>query len=75
MTAAADLVFVISEFLLRQRSPLNSNVHLVGNAGDIKGFAQARAIREPPAELASLRGPKIGFHGTLSADKIDVPLR
>jgi glycosyltransferase involved in cell wall biosynthesis len=74
LTRRADLVFVVNDYLLEQRSALNANCHFVGNAGDVRSFAEARDSQAPPVDMAALPVPRVGFHGTLTGDKIDVPL-
>jgi glycosyltransferase involved in cell wall biosynthesis len=74
MTRSADLVFVVNDFLLKQRRAWNARCRFVDNAGDVRSFAAARSPIHVPADIASIDGPRIGFHGTLTSDKIDVPL-
>jgi glycosyltransferase involved in cell wall biosynthesis len=74
MTRCADLVFVVNNYLLEQRQAWNANCRFVGNAGDVIGFAEARNSHVAPDDVARLRRPLIGFHGTLTGDKLDVPL-
>jgi glycosyltransferase involved in cell wall biosynthesis len=74
LTQKADLVFVVNEYLHGQRSEWNSRCHLVGNAGDVRAFAAARRVHGAPGDISRLPAPRIGFHGTLTADKIDVRL-
>jgi glycosyltransferase involved in cell wall biosynthesis len=74
LTRRADLVFVVNDYLLEQRRPWNANCRFVGNAGDVIGFAEARNSPVAPRDMAGIRRPRIGFHGTLTGDKLDVPL-
>ena len=74
LTRRADLVFVVNEYLLEQRRALNSHTRFVGNAGDVRGFAAARGVDSIPPDLATTPAPRIGFHGTLTGDNLDVPL-
>jgi glycosyltransferase involved in cell wall biosynthesis len=74
LTERADLVFVVNDFLFDQRRAWNASVRHVGNAGDVKGFMRARATGEIPNDLRALGSPVIGFHGTLTGEKIDVRL-
>jgi glycosyltransferase involved in cell wall biosynthesis len=74
MTRRADLVFVVNDYLLEQRRRWNTNCRFVGNAGDVIGFAEARKSPVAPRDLAGIPGPRVGFHGTLTGDKLDVPL-
>jgi glycosyltransferase involved in cell wall biosynthesis len=70
-TVAADLVFVTSKRLARQRRPLNGRCVEVGNAADVRLFATARSNPPRPADLGVATGPVVCFHGTLSAQKLD----
>jgi glycosyltransferase involved in cell wall biosynthesis len=73
LTEAADVVLTTSRTLQEQRSALNPNCHLVGNAADIDLFAQARNGGVSAAsDLSSLSGPVLGFHGALSGYKLDL---
>jgi glycosyltransferase involved in cell wall biosynthesis len=74
LTRRADLVFVVNEYLLEQRRQWNPRCHLVGNAGDVRGFAEARSSHPAPPDVVTIPRPRIGFHGTLTGDKLDVPL-
>jgi glycosyltransferase involved in cell wall biosynthesis len=73
-TAAADVVFVTSERLARQRRELNERCVEVGNAADVRLFASARANQPRPADLGVTTGPIVCFHGTLSSQKLDAVL-
>jgi glycosyltransferase involved in cell wall biosynthesis len=70
----ADLVVVSAERLLRSKSPLNPQTHLIRHGTDWNHFRKAI---EPgttvPVELAALPKPIIGFHGLL-ADWVDYEL-
>jgi glycosyltransferase involved in cell wall biosynthesis len=74
LTRRADLVFVVNEYLHGQRSEWNARCHFVGNAGDVHLFAEARTSPRAPDDVAHLPTPRIGFHGTLTGDKLNVPL-
>jgi glycosyltransferase involved in cell wall biosynthesis len=74
MTRHADLVFVVNDYLLEQRRAWNARCLLVGNAGDVRTFAEARDSQVTPPDVAGIRHPRIGFHGTLTGDKLDIPL-
>lgn len=72
LTRAADVVLTTSERLLAERTPLNPNTHLLGNAADVDLFARARSLRQPaPQAISGLRHPIIGFHGAVTSYKID----
>ena len=40
----------------------------------MRRFAEARNSPVAPPDLAGIPSPRIGFHGTLTGDKLDVPL-
>lgn len=70
----ADLVFVLSHKLLEENRQYNSNIHLLANAVDFDLFAQARSeSTEIPADISSIRGPRIGYIGTIN-EKVNVEL-
>lgn len=73
-TAAADLVFVTTARLARQRRKLNDRCVEVGNAADVRLFASARASQPSPPDLGAAPGPLVCFHGTLSSQKLDAAL-
>jgi glycosyltransferase involved in cell wall biosynthesis len=73
-TAAADLVFVTSPRLGRQRRLLNERCVEVGNAADIDLFARARRNLSRPPDLAAATEPIVCFHGTLGDQKLDAGL-
>ncbi|MEW9834478.1 glycosyltransferase [Mesorhizobium marinum] len=71
---ASDVVFVTAPPLAAKARKLNGNVHLVPNVVDPAHFATAMAPGPLPDDLARIPGPRLGFHGTLSAYKIDTDL-
>ena len=73
-TETADLVFVTSPRLGRQRRLLNERCVEVGNAADIDLFATARRTLPMPPDLAAATGPIVCFHGTLGDQKLDARL-
>jgi hypothetical protein len=73
-TAAADLVFVTSRRLGRQRRLLNERCVEMGNAADIDLFATARGALPRPPDLGAATGPLVCFHGTLGDQKLDAGL-
>jgi glycosyltransferase involved in cell wall biosynthesis len=74
LTERADLVFAATQAFLEQRSPLNPKCHLVSNAGDVLLYSTARSGMPEPDDLRDLSRPRIGFHGTLRGDKMNVGL-
>lgn len=74
LTRLADRVFVSSIPLLSQRRALNASCIYVGNACDVGAFGAVRAgVPDHPA-LVEIPEPRIGFHGALTRDKLDVDL-
>jgi glycosyltransferase involved in cell wall biosynthesis len=74
LTARADLVFVVDDYLYEQRSEWNSACRLVGNAGDVRSFGGARELIGEPKDMRELSRPRVGFHGTLTGETLDLPL-
>ena len=68
----ADIVFTTTSRIVEAYGA--AGAHAVGNAADVNLFAQTRAEIDTAAELAAMRRPLIGFHGTLSSHKLDVDL-
>lgn len=73
-TLEADIVFVTSARLARQRRLLNARCVQVGNAADVPLFASARGSLPRPEDLGPEPGPVVCFHGTLSEQKLDAGL-
>lgn len=71
----ADVCYVTAPHLKKQCQPHNSNTYYLSNVVDIDHFSQQKEARpECPAELASIRRPRIAYHGVLSDFKIDFGL-
>ena len=68
------LVFATSRTIYERHRLVNSETHLVPNAGDYEHFVRAadRSIAAP--EVAGLRSPVIGFAGNFLASKVDFGL-
>lgn len=70
----ADIVFTACQTLLDRKKPYNPETHLSTHGVDHEMFARAldpdTAI---PDDIADLRGPILGFFGTLD-DWVDLPL-
>jgi glycosyltransferase involved in cell wall biosynthesis len=74
MLSVADLVIVTSPALLEAKKTYNSNVHLVRNAVDYTQFAAPMKTNNgPPADVASIPAPIIGYVGAVS-NKLDYEL-
>jgi glycosyltransferase involved in cell wall biosynthesis len=70
----ADVVFVVSEELQRDKSRWSDNVHHLPNAVDFELFSQSRDPRTiVPADMASITGPRLGYIGTIN-EKLNVAL-
>lgn len=73
MFAAADLVFTGGPSLFAARRDRHRSVHCFPSGVDASHFGRAAGDIEPPAELASLVGPVLGFYGVLD-ERIDFEL-
>lgn len=73
MLRRADVVIATAPALLESKSRISSHVHLVPNAVDYEGFQKILATSSPPATLAALPRPLIGYVGAIS-DKVDFEL-
>jgi glycosyltransferase involved in cell wall biosynthesis len=70
----ADVVFAVSQSLVDGRRGLNPETHLARHGVDHDLFASALDERTSvPADLAKIRGPILGFYGTLQ-DWVDLDL-
>jgi glycosyltransferase involved in cell wall biosynthesis len=74
LTERADIVFVVNDGLFEQRSEWNSACRNVGNAGDVRSFGRARELLGEPKDMRELSRPRVGFHGTLTGEKLDLPV-
>ena len=72
LTTAADVVFAASPDLMHRRMPYNPNVALLPFGCNYPMFAKESFSR--PAALAALRGPILGFVGSLWPDLDLTPL-
>jgi glycosyltransferase involved in cell wall biosynthesis len=62
-TRKSDLVFVVSQTLLRAKRAANPNTRLSPHGVDAAHFAAARRPGPVPADVAGLRGPVVGYFG------------
>ena len=62
-TRKSDLVFVVSETLLRAKQAANPNTRLSPHGVDARHFAAARRPGPVPADIADLNGPVVGYFG------------
>jgi len=66
LTRKADLVFVASGTLLDGKRALNANTHVSPHGVDYDHFVKAQDPgTQPPADIAHLPGPLIGFFGLI----------
>jgi len=69
---SVDLVLTRTAALNAAKGRLNPNTHLLPGGVDTEHFDPAR-VGPPPAELADLPPPRVGFVGTID-DRVDVGL-
>jgi glycosyltransferase involved in cell wall biosynthesis len=70
----ADVVFVVSENLLKKKRPLNPNTHLIQNGVDFGHFNRAdREETDIHPSLINLKGPVAGYVGWISS-RVDFAL-
>src|SRR5262245_39983244 len=62
-TRKSDLVFVVSETLLRAKQAANPNTQLSPHGVDVAHFGAARKPGPVPVDIASLNGSVIGYFG------------
>lgn len=76
LVRAADVVFVTSRVLFDKLQRLAGGLlRYYPNVADYKHFHRAREASLPvPEDLASIRSPRIGFVGAISAYKLDFEL-
>jgi glycosyltransferase involved in cell wall biosynthesis len=70
----ADVVFVLSKELYETKKGFARNIHHLPNSVDFELFSRARDTSTPvPADLAAIKGPRVGYIGTMN-EKLNVPL-
>ena len=70
----ADLVIVVSDSLLRAKRPFNKQTYLVPNGVDYRAYTCALDSNQaPPADIAALPKPLIGYSGLIAA-RLDLVL-
>jgi glycosyltransferase involved in cell wall biosynthesis len=70
----AQLVFATTNDLCRRKRLINSNTHLVPNAGDFGHFSAAADPVLAAPEVRDLSRPVLGFAGNFLASKVDFGL-
>lgn len=74
LIAAADVVFVSSEELLRNKGQVGSHIHWVPNAVDFRGFVQSlHGSQQIPPDIIPLPRPIVGYVGAIK-EKLDFDL-
>jgi hypothetical protein len=71
----ADIVFATAPGLVEKLKKYNNNVYFTPNVGDYEKFSQVDKYKEQlPAEIASIKRPRVGFTGSLDEYKFDALL-
>jgi glycosyltransferase involved in cell wall biosynthesis len=74
LVGRVDAVFAVAQSLVDNRRPINPETHLARHGVDHDLFARALDdSTQIPADLAAIKGPVIGFYGTLQ-DWVDLDL-
>ncbi|MDP8255683.1 MAG: glycosyltransferase [Candidatus Alcyoniella australis] len=75
MLGQADMAFVTSPKLYRDKSVYNPHTELYGNVANVGHFIEdSKSADGPPDELAQISGPIIGYQGNISSYKTDLEL-
>jgi UDP-galactopyranose mutase len=61
----ADVVFTGGQSLYEAKRDKHPNIHAFPSSIDREHFAQARAVKEEPADQSSIPHPRIGFYGVV----------
>ena len=69
----ADLVFTGGQSLYEAKRNQHENVYAFPSSVDVAHFAQARAIKEDPADQANIPHPRLGFFGVID-ERMDLEL-
>jgi glycosyltransferase involved in cell wall biosynthesis len=71
----AQIVFATAPRLAEMQSRVNPNTHFLPNVADFAHFSRALDdATQVPADMASIRGPRLGFIGAISGYKVDFAL-
>lgn len=71
----ASIVFVTSTTLVATRRLINPHTYYLSNVADYAHFSKALLEETTiPSDVASIRGPRIGFIGAISGYKVDFDL-
>jgi len=75
LTAAADVVFVVTAAMKQRRAELNDEIHVVYNGVDVAHFEKAADPATPvPEDLARLPRPVVGAIGVFEGIRFDADL-
>jgi len=75
LLSKADLVVTTAQTLYEAKRHKNPNTHLVHNVADVEHFSTALCTETIiPADIACLKGPRIGFIGAVSEYKVNFEL-
>jgi UDP-galactopyranose mutase len=69
----ADVVFTGGQSLYEAKRDRHPNIHAFPSSIDRAHFAQARTIKEDPADQARVPGPRVGFFGVVD-ERFDTEL-
>ncbi|OKH43919.1 UDP-galactopyranose mutase [Calothrix sp. HK-06] len=69
----ADLVFTGGQSLYESKVNQHSNVYAFPSSVDVPHFAQARTIKNEPADQANIPHPRLGFFGVID-ERMDIEL-
>jgi UDP-galactopyranose mutase len=69
----ADLVFTGGHSLYEAKRDRHPSVHPFPSSVDVEHFAAARRAGPPPADQASIPGPRLGFYGVID-ERMDLTL-
>ncbi|MCA1992448.1 MAG: NAD(P)-binding protein, partial [Coleofasciculus sp. S288] len=69
----ADLVFTGGQSLYEAKRDQHENVYAFPSSVDVAHFAQARTIKQDPADQANIPHPRIGFFGVID-ERMDLEL-
>lgn len=69
----ANLVFTGGQSLYESKVNQHSNVYAFPSSVDVPHFAQARTIKDEPADQANIPHPRLGFFGVID-ERMDIEL-
>ncbi len=69
----ADIVFTGGQSLYEAKRDQHENIYAFPSSVDVVHFAQAKAIKEDPADQANIPHPRLGFYGVID-ERMDLEL-